>query len=40
MLKCGGSLEESFTSEAITENQKVIKEQSEIIEKMKREMNE
>jgi len=38
--KCGGSLEESFTSEAITENQKVIKEQSEIIEKMKREMNE
>ena len=38
--KCGGSLEESFCSEAITENQKIIKEQNEIIEKTKKEMNE
>ena len=38
--KCGGSLEESFTSEALTENQKIIKEQNDVIEKMKKEMNE
>ena len=38
--KCGRSLEESFTSEALTENQKIIKEQNELIEKMKKEMNE
>ena len=38
--KCGGSLEESFTSEAMTENQKIIKEQNELIEKMKKETNE
>jgi len=38
--KCGGSLEESFTSEALTENQKIIKEQNDVIERMKKEMNE
>ena len=38
--KCGGSLEESFTSEALTENQKIIKEQNDVIEKMKKELNE
>ena len=38
--KCGGSLEESFASEAITENQKTIKEQNDLIEKMKKETNE
>ena len=38
--KCGGSLEESFTSEVLTENQKIIKEQNDCIEKMKKEMNE
>ena len=38
--KCGGSLEESFTGEALLENQNIIKEQNEQIEKMKKEMME
>ena len=38
--KCGGSLEESFTGEALMENQNIIKEQNEQIEKMKKEMSE
>ena len=38
--KCGGSLEESFTGEALIENQNIIKEQNEQIEKMKKEMSE
>ena len=38
--KCGCSLEESFTSDAINENQTVIKEQNEVIEKLKKEMSE
>ena len=38
--KCGGSLEESFTSEVLSENQKIIKEQNDCIEKMKKEMSE
>ena len=38
--KCGGSLEESFTGEIISENQKYIKEQNEIIERLKKELNE
>ena len=38
--KCGGSLEESFTGDVIAENQKIIKEQNDTIDKMKKEMNE
>ena len=38
--KCGRSLEESFCGEGNNENQKIIKEQNELIEKMKKEMNE
>ena len=38
--KCGGSLEESFTGEAVLENQNIIKEQNQLIEKMKKEMTE
>ena len=38
--KCGGSLEESFTGDVIAENQKIIKEQEETIEKLKIELNE
>ena len=38
--KCGRSLEESFCGEGNNENQKTIKEQNELIEKMKKEMNE
>ena len=38
--KCGGSLEESFSSEVLTEKQKIIKEQNDCIENMKKEMNE
>ena len=38
--KCGGSLEESFTCDVIAENQKIINEQNETIEIMKKEMNE
>ena len=38
--KCGCTLEESFTGEAIAENQNIIKEQNEQIEKMKKEMSE
>ena len=34
--KCGGSLEESFSGEVISENQKIIKEQNEIIETLKK----
>ena len=38
--KCGCTLEESFTSEALADNQNIIKEQNEQIERMKKEMNE
>ena len=38
--KCGRSLEESFCGEGNNENQKIIKEQNDLIEKMKKEMNE
>ena len=38
--KCGGSLEESFSGEVISENQKIIKEQNEIIETLKKELSE
>ena len=38
--KCGGTLEESFTGEVLAENQNIIKEQNELIEKMKKEMIE
>ena len=38
--KCGGSLEESFTGDIISENQKIIKEQNDIIESLKKELNE
>ena len=38
--KCGRSLEESFCGEGVNENQKIIKEQNDLIEKMKKEMNE
>ena len=38
--KCGGSLEESFTGDVIAENQKIINEQNETIELMKKELNE
>ena len=37
--KCGGSLEESFTSEALTENKKIIPEQLNYIEKMQKEIS-
>jgi len=38
--KCGRSLEESFCGDGMSENQKIIKEQNELIEKMKKENNE
>ena len=38
--KCGRSLEESFCGDGNNDNQKIIKEQNELIEKMKKEMNE
>ena len=38
--KCGGTLEESFTGDVLAENQKIIKEQNDTIEKMKKEVNE
>ena len=38
--KCGGSLEESFSGEVISENQKIIKEQNGIIETLKKELSE
>ena len=38
--KCGRSLEESFCGEGNNENQRIIKEQNELIEKMKKEMIE
>ena len=38
--KCGGSLEESFTGDVIAENQKIINEQNESIELLKKELNE
>ena len=38
--KCGGSLEESFTGDVIAENQKILKEQEETIENLKKELNE
>ena len=38
--KCGGSLEESFTGDIISENQKIIKEQNDAIEMLKKELNE
>ena len=38
--KCGGSLEESFTGDIISENQKIIKEQNDIIGTLKKELNE
>ena len=39
--KCGRSLEESFCGDSNNnENQKIIKEQNELIEKMKKEMND
>ena len=38
--KCGRSLEESFCGEGNNENQRIIKEQNKLIEKMKKEMIE
>ena len=38
--KCGRSLEESFCGDGMSETQKIIKEQNELIETMKKEMNE
>ena len=38
--KCGGTLEESFTGDIISENQKIIKEQNETIETMKKDFHE
>ena len=38
--KCGGSLEESFTGDAIAENQKIIKEQNDAIELLKKELSD
>ena len=37
--KCGGSLEESFNSEVLTENKKIISEQFAYIEKMQKEIS-
>ena len=38
--KCGGSLEESFTGDVLNENQKIIQEQNEYIETLKKELSE